>query len=101
MGVEGQLHGLAYSSPRKTPPVPIDYEAGWALEPVCALREENVCQSYRESSFDSSTVHPIAYSLHRLRCSGCACSVKLILLVEDINFYTVVKQANLTVPADK
>jgi len=34
MEVNGQPHATAALPPGKEPPVPIGYEAGWALEPV-------------------------------------------------------------------
>ena len=68
MEVDGQLHGLASSSPKKDASSALPLRGGMNPEPVCALREEKVCQSCQESSLDSSTFHPLAYSLHRLRC---------------------------------
>jgi hypothetical protein len=39
MEVSGQLHALAASTPGVKPPVLIEYEAGWAPEPIWTLWE--------------------------------------------------------------
>jgi hypothetical protein len=37
MEVSGQLHASAALLPEKEPPVPIEWEAGWAPDPVSTL----------------------------------------------------------------
>jgi len=60
MGVGGQPHAPAASTPGKDP-VPIAQEAGWAPGPVWTVAENLVPTSIR-----SRTVQPVAQSLYRL-----------------------------------
>jgi hypothetical protein len=43
MEVSGQHHAPATLSPRKKNPVAIEYEAGWAPEPVWAVWKKILC----------------------------------------------------------
>jgi hypothetical protein len=54
-------------SPGRVSPVPIGYEAGWALEPVWMLQRSENSWLYRDSNSDPSAVQSVAS-----RHTGCA-----------------------------
>jgi hypothetical protein len=58
--VSRQLHAPAALSPRKKPPVPIGYEAGWTPEPVWTVWRSENSWPHRDSNSDLSVVQPVA-----------------------------------------
>jgi hypothetical protein len=54
-----QLHTAAALPPGKESPVPIGWEAGWALEPVCALWSRE--KSFTPARNRNPEVQPVAH----------------------------------------
>jgi hypothetical protein len=64
MEVSRQLHASATLRSRKEPQVPIEYEAGWAPEPVWMLWRRKKSSSCRESNHGFPACSPRLYRLN-------------------------------------
>jgi hypothetical protein len=58
MDVSGQFHASAALSSVKEPPIPIEQETGWALEPACTLF--NTEKSLAVAGNRTPAVYPVA-----------------------------------------
>jgi len=57
---KGQEHTVAALPLVKEPPLCIDLEAGWALEPVWIILRREISCAYYKSNHNSFGVHPVA-----------------------------------------
>jgi hypothetical protein len=55
----GQLHTSADLPPGKELPLPIDYEAVWAPEPVWTTWREEKSHPHRDTNCETSAVQPV------------------------------------------
>jgi hypothetical protein len=67
--VSGQLHAPAFLPPEKLHPIPFQWEAGSASEPVLTTWRGEESYLYRVSNSNPSIVHPVASRVTDC-CSG-------------------------------
>lgn len=67
-GVSYQLHALINLSRGKEPGLPIEEEAGWALQPCDVLQKRQISCPCLESGHESVVTQPFDYLLYRISC---------------------------------
>jgi hypothetical protein len=82
--VEGEQHATTALPPRKEPPLPSGYEAGWASEPIWTTWRSEDFLPYRDSNSDTSVVQPVASRY--IDCANSSSKYHSYLLMLHITF---------------